>query len=172
VTIPPVTHFPTGGDVQDNWEDQHNRVVMELTASIRQLLPAMLQPAWDRYLDFTTITSVSVDRFIEMMESFRYQPPASVMELIRRLSHAMREVPPINVDHDDGDLNLPTYEENEANSRVRPRLSTGHRRMRPVPELEAGYRDIYRPSIDYVPNEQEMDAIESAERDYPWHDDL
>lgn len=108
----------------------------QIMAGLRPLLPTMLLPAFDRLIDIQHLSETSIDRFIEFADSLRYRPPAGIAEALERLRYATREIetvtennpPALPVDH-----GLPSYEENERH--VRPRVSSGHWRQRPVNEM-------------------------------------
>jgi len=110
--------------------------VQLILARTRPMLPSILQRALDQYIDLAHITEVSIDRFIEFADSLRYRPPAGIGELLERLRLATREIETVS-----GagtvtpalDPTLPTYEENERH--VRPRVSNGHWRQRPVNQM-------------------------------------
>lgn len=64
-------------------------------ARLRPLLPSVLQPYFDSYIEVLHITETSVDRFIALMDSFRYSPPADFMEGLLRIRDSIRPIPRI-----------------------------------------------------------------------------
>jgi len=147
--------------------------------SIRPMLPKMLQHALDSMIDLQHLTEVSVDRFIDFGNEMRYNPPASIMELIQRLRIATREIESVTQPTSVPllDPTLPTYEENERH--VRPRVSTGHWRQTPAGQTEylgstaPGYSNptVDAASVRYdYPRNNDFERAPARER--LWHDDL
>lgn len=64
---------------------------------LRPLLPDFLRPYFDRYIEFIHVTETSIDRFISLMESFRYTPPNTFLEGLLRIRNSIRPIPVIDV---------------------------------------------------------------------------
>jgi len=76
----------------DDFYDVYTRNLHQGLAFIRSKLPSYFLPVFDQYVNLLGFTENTVDRFIDLMESFQFNPPDDLIEALRRVAHAARPV--------------------------------------------------------------------------------